>query len=420
MSGHKVPKGYKQTEVGVIPDDWEVKPLKELFNLGNGFSFKSEYFSSNGPILLTPGNFKLEGGLYFDDRNVKRYSGIFPESTIFDNGDLLVVMTDLTPNCNLLGKPAFVDSQEKILHNQRIGKVRLLTESLDKNFLYFSFLSNQYLKKIKEQATGSTVRHTSSKSIYSISLAIPPLSEQKLIARALSDIDALIEGLEGTIGKKRHIKQGAMQELLRSKDTWAVKTLGESCEIVTKGTTPTSIGRNFTGSGVNFLKAESISESGTQILSKVAFIDETTHKILKRSQLMDGDLLVSIAGVLGRIGKVEKDILPANTNQALAIVRLGDGSDFYRNYLFYYLRSTIIEKQISDINVQAAQANISLQNVKDFQIGIPPFLAEQQAIATILSDMDTEIATLEAKLTKTRQLKQGMMHELLTGRIRLV
>jgi type I restriction enzyme S subunit len=135
---------------------------------------------------------------------------------------------------------------------------------------------------------------------------------------------------------------------------------------------------------------------------------------------MDGDILVSIAGVLGRIGKVDKNIIPANTNQALAIVRLDQLSELNRDYLFYYLRSPMIDKQISDINVQAAQANISLQNVRDFQIDIPPSISEQVEIANILSDMDAEIESIAAKLAKTRQLKQGMMHELLTGRIRLV
>ena len=218
LPGFSKEKGYRQTEVGVIPDDWELKTLGEIFQLGNGFSFKSEFFSLNGPIVLTPGNFMLQGGLYFNDRNTKRYSGSFPESTIFQKGDLLVVMTDLTPDCNLLGKPAFVDSEETILHNQRIGKINLLSEGIDKQFLYFLLLSSSYLKKIKEQATGSTVRHTSNKSIYSIALLIPQkLEEQHEIATALSDMDAEIAALEARRAKTQAIKQGMMQQLLTGK-----------------------------------------------------------------------------------------------------------------------------------------------------------------------------------------------------------
>jgi type I restriction enzyme S subunit len=239
-------------------------------------------------------------------------------------------------------------------------------------------------------------------------------------------VDALIAKLDQFIAKKRDLKQAAMQQLLTSQTrlpgfsgAWEVKRLGDSCELVTKGTTPTSIGKSFTKSGINFLKAESISESGKTISDKVAFIDEATHRLLKRSQLMINDVLISIAGVLGRVGLVEESDLPANTNQALAIVRLGKESAVIRIFLFYCLSSPLIERQISDFNVQAAQANISLQNVRDLMIHLPPTKAEQTAIATVLSDMDAELAALEARRDKTRALKQGMMQELLTGRIRL-
>lgn len=211
-------QAYKQTEIGIIPNDWEVKLLGEIFRLSSGFSFKSEFFSVEGPIVLTPGNFKLEGGLYFNDRNTKRYVGNFPESTILQKGDLLVVMTDLTPNCNLLGKPAFIDSEETILHNQRIGKINLLSEIVDKHFLYFLLLSTPYLEQIKEQATGSTVRHTSNQSIYAVSLAIPnKVEEQRAIATVLSDMDTEISTIEARRTKTQFIKQSMMQELLTNR-----------------------------------------------------------------------------------------------------------------------------------------------------------------------------------------------------------
>jgi len=210
-SNSQLPQGYKQTEVGVIPEDWNVKMLKESFTIKSGFAFSSTYFSNNGSILLTPGNFKLDGGLYFNERNTKRYSGSYPAHMEFNRGDLLVVMTDLTPDCNLLGKPAFVDINEKVLHNQRIGKIELKNQNISKEFLYRIFLSKAYLTRMRETATGSTVRHTSNSSIYNTLIAFPPtIAEQNLIARALSDTDALIESLEQLLAKKRQIKQGAM------------------------------------------------------------------------------------------------------------------------------------------------------------------------------------------------------------------
>jgi len=108
---------YKNTELGPIPEDWEVKSLREIMILKNGFSFKSEYFTSTGPIVITPGNFNLHGGLKFNERNTIRYGGNYSKKMEFEKGDLLLVMTDLTSECNLLGKPGIIDSDEIILHN---------------------------------------------------------------------------------------------------------------------------------------------------------------------------------------------------------------------------------------------------------------------------------------------------------------
>ena len=202
-------------------------------------------------------------------------------------------------------------------------------------------------------------------------------------------------------------------------EDWVVKTLGEDCQLITKGTTPTSIGRNFTKSGINFLKAESISEVGKIIPDKVTFIDDETHAMLKRSQVVSGDLLVSIAGVLGRVGDVGDADIPANTNQALAIVRLAQHSALERSFLFFCLRSQVVERQIRDINVQAAQANISLQNVRDFRLPAPTSNTEQRAIAAALSDVEALLTKLDQLIGKKRDLKQAAMQQLLTGQTRL-
>jgi type I restriction enzyme, S subunit len=250
--------------------------------------------------------------------------------------------------------------------------------------------------------------------------------EQEVIAGALSDADALIESLENLIEKKRQIKQGAMQELLTGKKRlagfsgeWEVKRLLDSCQLITKGTTPTSLGKDFTESGINFIKVESLNKIGEIIEDMVAYIDEETHELLKRSQLRENDLLISIAGALGRAGIVDKSILPANTNQALAIARFRDKSELFNEYVYYFIGFDLITKHIAGISAQGAQANLSLEQVGDFPI-FAPKIDEQKAIVGILKDMDFELTKLESKLLKARQVKQGMMQELLTGKIRLV
>lgn len=210
----------------------------------------------------------------------------------------------------------------------------------------------------------------------------------------------------------KHTEVGVIPE------DWEVGPLGDSCDIITKGTTPTSVARAFTKDGVRFLKAESISESGRTVPDKVAYIDEATHSLLRRSQLRSNDVLISIAGVLGRVGLVDNSDLPANTNQALAIVRLSRDSGIERSFLFCTLRGQCVSRQISDITVQAAQANISLQNVREFLLPLPP-LPEQRAIAAALSDVDALLEGLTRLIAKKRDLKQAAMQQLLTGRQRL-
>ncbi len=197
-------------------------------------------------------------------------------------------------------------------------------------------------------------------------------------------------------------------------------TVRSLSELVTKGTTPTTLGRAYTSHGVRFLKVETFTADGTYIPGREAFIDDTTNQLLRRSQLVEDDILFSIAGALGRSTIVERAWLPANTNQALAIIRprkRGKGAVDPR-YLLWTLRSPQIERLIAEINVQAAQANLSLEQVRAFEIPVIS-LEEQRTVVDALEDVGRLIASLERVITKKRAIKQGMMQELLTGRTRL-
>ncbi|PIB32237.1 hypothetical protein BFP78_10335 [Gaetbulibacter sp. 5U11] len=197
------------------------------------------------------------------------------------------------------------------------------------------------------------------------------------------------------------------------KDNWEECLFEKETSLITKGTTPTSLGKEFKESGINFIKAESITNAGNFIPESFAFIDEETHEILKRSQLQVDDILFSIAGVLGRIAVVDKTIIPANTNQALALIRLSNSSILDRDYIKYYLNGAFIKDQIRRINVQAAQANFSLGDIGRLNIQYPPLL-QQQKIAKILSTVDKVIEKTESAIAKYQAIKQGLMHDLFT------
>lgn len=197
-------------------------------------------------------------------------------------------------------------------------------------------------------------------------------------------------------------------------NNWTENILSNHVSLITKGTTPTSLGKTFKESGINFIKAESITESGEFILDSFAYIDEETHEILKRSQLHDGDILFSIAGVLGRIAIVNSSILPANTNQAIALIRLSTNTEIESDFLKYFLNSEFIKEQIRRINVQSAQANFSLGDINRLVVKYPKAKTEQRQIATILSTADAVIEKTQAAIAKFKAIKQGMLQDLFT------
>lgn len=168
----------------------------------------------------------------------------------------------------------------------------------------------------------------------------------------------------------------------------AVK-LGDIASKITKGTTPTTLGKPFTTSGVNFIKAESITDDGRFIPGKFEHIDEETNTLLKRSVIQENDVLYSIAGVIGRPALVNKNVLPANTNQALAIIRL-DPKVADASYVYYVLSSKAQKRFANNLVAQSAQPNINLEQVSNIEIPLPS-LGEQKYIAEVLSSFDEKI-----------------------------
>ena len=197
------------------------------------------------------------------------------------------------------------------------------------------------------------------------------------------------------------------------KDNWQVCELGTVTSLITKGTTPTSLGYDFEENGINFIKVESITKSGKFLKEKFNYISKDADKALNRSRLFENDILFSIAGVIGRVAAVDKIILPANTNQALAIIRLKNEENVNKEFLVIFLKSEKNQQQINRISVQLAQANFSLGDLTKLVVDLPP-LPQQRKIAQILTTCDAVIEKTEAAIAKYQAMKQGMMHDLFT------
>lgn len=178
-----------------------------------------------------------------------------------------------------------------------------------------------------------------------------------------------------------------------------IKTkLGNICELITKGATPTSLGFSFQENGINFIKVESIDENGNFIKDKFAYITNDCNIVLKRSQLKKDDILFSIAGAIGKVAIVNNEILPANINQALAIIRLKDNITNVR-YLSKLLQSNLIKGQYEEEKKGVAQINLSLKNISELMIYLPS-ISEQQRIANELDKVSELIDKSQTQLQK--------------------
>jgi len=191
---------------------------------------------------------------------------------------------------------------------------------------------------------------------------------------------------------------------------WKEHKLGELCNRITKGTTPTTLGMKFVDSGINFVKAEAFSYDGRIDKSSFNFIDEETHKKLARSQLQKDDILFSMAGVyLGKTAMVTEDILPANTNQALGIIRLNK-EKACPQYIINYLKQKSIVELVNNYSGQSAQPNINLEEIGSIDILLPP-LPEQRAIAEVLSSLDDKIDLLHRQNKTLEALAETLFRQ---------
>jgi type I restriction enzyme S subunit len=404
--------GYKQTEVGVIPKDWEVKRLGGIAKIATGNTPPTNDASNYGEDFPFVGPVDL-GETKFISRTEKRLSKKgFGMARRFPKGSILFVSIGST-----IGKCGLAPVE--LTSNQQINAI-FPSPVFSSDYLFYAVSSAA--PRIKAQAGEQAVPIVNKTQFSETEIALPSLPEQKVIATALSNADELIESLEQLLTKKRQIKQGAMQELLTGKKRlpgftgeWEVKKLGD-------------LGMFFKGSGVK--KDESQSGSlpcirygeiytrhDDYIKTFYSFISTAVAETAR--PLKKGDVLFAGSGeTKSEIGKCVAFVndFVAYAGGDIVILR-PQGCD--SKYLGFALNTPEINSQKASRGQGDAVVHIGSGAISDISLQLPS-LPEQTSIAEVLSDMDSEIEALEAKLTKARQVKQGMMQELLTGRIRLV
>ena len=273
-----------------------------------------------------------------------------------------------------------------------------------------------------QEAIGSAQQVINLRDIQKVTVPVPPsLPEQRLISKALSDADALIESLEQLIAKKRQIKQGAMQELLSGKrrlpgftEAWQEKKLADLADIRSGGTPSTTQAKFWDGDVLWCTPTDITALNGSKYLSNTARTISTEGLKASSAEIIPPYSIVMTSRAT--IGECAINAVPMTTNQGFKnFVPFANVDSEFLYYLLINQRSGFIALCSGSTFLEIGKNQLAA-----YQVQVPATKAEQTAIATLLSDMDAELAALEARLAKARQIKQGMMQELLTGRIRLL
>lgn len=312
---------------------------------------------------------------------------------------------------------------EECAIGRSVAAIRPHPEKLDQFYLYYFMMT--LVERLRSGSVGAAQTVISKEMVGTIQVPVPPLTEQQRIVGLLDEAFAGLATAQ-THAERNHRNALALFEshlqfvFTQRGNGWPIAKLGDLTDLVTKGTTPTSIGHAFVPSGINFVKVESITTAGQFIEEKFAHITPECHAALGRSQLKAGDILFSIAGALGRTAFVPQEILPANTNQALAIVRLRQNAAMSSKFVLMALETGVVLEQIESFRAGAAQQNLSLAQVRDFQIATPP-LPEQEAIVDEITSLREESQRL-AKLYERKQaalaaLKQSLLHKAFGGNL---
>ena len=405
---------------GSIPSEWTERKLKELSpsqSVGVVVN-PSSYFDAAGTVPFLVGSNVGENTIEWESaRRITEASNQRLIGSRLNAGDLVTVR---------VGEPGVTAVVPQALHGCNCASMMVIRQhpSFDSEWLCYVMNSRVGRAQVEGVQYGTAQKQFNISDAINFVYPVPPLAEQKAIAAALSDVDGLLGALDRLIAKKRDLKQAAMQQLLTGQTRlpgfsgkWERGRLEGLSAFITKGSTPTTYGYSWETDGVLFLRSECVSDEGLDLRQSM-FISESAHATLRRSEIRNGDILMTITGNVGRVVLLEGLTGTANINQHIARIRIY-ADRAHPPFVYHFLSQRIIREYYSSITTGQAYPQISLQQVRKTEVPLPS-IQEQEAVAAVLSDMDVELTALEQRRDKTRLLKQGMMQELLTGRTRLV
>ena len=405
-------------------NNWQKVKLSEIIQLIGGGTPKTTnntYWNGNIPWLSVV-DFNDDNRYVTTTEKTITELGLQNSTThLLDKGDIIISARGTVGALAQLATP--------MAFNQSCYGIKA-TERSCNDFLYY--LLKNSIGKLKKNTHGSVFNTITRDTFSNIVVSIPPLDEQRKIAGILSALDDKIE-LNNKINRNLEAQAQAIfkswfidfepfkngkfidSELGKIPEGWKVYRLSELCEIITKGTTPTTLKRSFKNKGINFIKAENISNNHLIDKTKLAFIDIQTHELLSRSQLKPFDILFTIAGTIGRFAIVLPDIIPANTNQAIAIIRCKD------IYTLLVYSMFLCGNHLTYFNskvVQAVQANLSLSTIGSLPMLLPPKAVVERYISIVYPLFKLTFDNSDES-SHLAQLRNALLPKLMTGKVNI-
>lgn len=407
---------FKHTDIGPIPHDWEITPLNELFEFGNGYTPSTEnpkFWSNRGLPWFKMEDIRKNGRILSDSilhitPEAVKSSGLFPAGSF-------IISTTAT-----IGEHAWLIADS--LANQQFTFLKKGKSLKDIDSWYFFFKLFEIGEWCRNNVSKSTLLSVNMTGLKSYLVSHPSdKKEQQRIGKALSDVDGLIEGLRKLIEKKRNIKHGAMSRLLSGSlrlpgfnKSWENFRIGDLSS-VQAGATPSTEKSEYWNGDIRWMNSGEINlkyvrEVQNRITQK-GYDSTSTHMLPLHC------VLLGLAGQGKTRGTAAINLVELCTNQSIAAIY---PSDCFDSFFLYHL----LDSKYSDLRMlssgEGTRGGLTKRQIENIELLMPTDLAEQSAIAKVLTDMDAEIEGLEKKLAKYGQVKQGMMKQLLTGKIRLI
>jgi len=386
------------------------RQLQEFAEIKHGFAFRSEFFSNSGKyVLLTPGNFREEGGFRWLGEKQKYYVGDIPNNYILNKCDLLIAMTEQAPG--LLGSAVLIPEDDRYLHNQRLGLLQINKTGISKHFLYHVFNSPIIRKPIAATSAGTKVKHTSPTKIERLYIPVPPVEQQTAIADLLSTWDAAIEKTEKLIAAKEKRFSWLRATLVkpdREPSRWKKTQLGEVADIIRKTALESVAGKTLLTVKLHCLGIEANNRIKPKITKRGRpyYVRNAGEFIIGRQNFHNGGF-----------GIVPDDLDGYIASNAITSLSL-DCNKLHPDFLFFYLSRPNYYKRVGHIMDGTGQKELSNKQILKLNLLLPD-ISTQRKISDILNTEKNEINLLKDLADAYRKQKRGLMQKLLTGQWRV-